>query len=142
MHFARHLVVSAVVLTSSSTLADAVFAESREPQAFAFSCHVPSWGKERCGDADRNVRVGRAKRLLVNVKTMPQNAKDPFCLTFFVYHAVSGDKLQEVPRICETDKPVTIWINPKEEAVDVFMKVSSNKVEAFDITGWYIVDHP
>lgn len=144
MRFAQTLIVSSFVLLSSTMLADVVLAESREPRAFAFSCTVPSLGKDRCGDADRNVRVGRGKRLLVTVDTVTPKppADKEICFEFFAYHAVSGDQIGHVEKVCTLGKPYGIWANPKETPVDVFLKVGSDSYDKLEITGAYVVDHP
>jgi hypothetical protein len=142
MRFARQFLVSAAVLTSSSMLAEEVFAESREPQAFAYECRVPSVGTDRCGDADRNVRVGRTRRLSIKLDTIPKDEKDPYCVKFHVYHAVSGEELATSTSMCKAGLLEFVWSNPKEEAIDVYTKVGSNKYSAFTISGYFVIDRP
>jgi hypothetical protein len=135
----RSLLVSTLVLGSFGTLADA--APPKEVAEIRFECEVPRVGKDRCGDANRNVRLGPAERLTVQVdKIMPAGP----CVTFYVVHAVSGEQLRALPRICQPDGAGTpAWTNPEDEPVDVYMNVSSSTVTTtLVVEGRYRIDRP
>ncbi len=138
MHLARTLVVSSFVLLSSTMLADVVVADEGA-QIIAFECDVPRWGKDRCGAANLNIRMGGLKRISVKLNSIPKD----MCVFFTVNHAVAADKeLATSPKVCR-DTPVTnVWTNPNDEAVDVFMTVKSDGPYAFPIRGHYVIDRP
>ena len=142
MRFAQTLIVSSFVLLSSTMLADVVLAESREPRAFAFSCTVPSFGKERCGDANVNIRVKKDQQLVVMLKNLPKGTQaKPICVEFVTYHAVTGDELEKSSPVCENVKVGTLWTNRKGQDVDVFAKVGSNIVSSFVLEGNYVTQY-
>lgn len=105
-----------------------------------FKCTVPSTGSVRCGDKDRNIRIGLEKRLTVDWTTSADKRTDT-CMTFVVVHAVSGKELaSEV--LCGVPKTKRLWTNPENKSVDVYVTVKSNVYDPVEIGGFYIIARP
>jgi hypothetical protein len=135
----RSLLVSTLVLGSFGTLADAALAEEAHI-SIAYDCTVPRVGAERCGDENRNLHVGRGKRLSIYVDVI---SDDDACLTFFVIHAVSGKLLATSGLICDPgNEPDRTWANPKDEAIDVYVTVKSSVTDLVKIEGRYVIAKP
>ncbi|MBK9265817.1 MAG: hypothetical protein IPM54_39265 [Polyangiaceae bacterium] len=138
-HFLRHALVSTLVLGSFGVLADAALARDKPAVLYSFSCTTPVLGSERCGDANRNIRLYPGQRLSVEWDSTSKEA----CMTFYVIHAVSGKALGRTDELCKC--PTTsegVWANPKDEAVDVYVTVSSDVTSNVRIGGTYVVDKP
>lgn len=137
----RQVMVSTLLLGSFATIADVAFAEEPRPVMIPFSCTTPRVGADRCGDPDRNVRIGPEKRLTVDWVTSAD--KDPkTCMMFYVIHAVSGKELAS-KELCGAPKSGRLWTNPENKSVDVYVAVkSTNRVSHIDIGGFYIIDKP
>lgn len=141
MQFFRRVAVTSLVLGSFATLSDVVLAEDK-PIAINFACTVPAIGSERCGDPDLNVRVGPARRLNIKIDEIPQSYDDKICVTFTVYHAVTNKELATSGELCEPGQNDKTWTNPKDESVDVYMKVKSTVTKEIKIAGRYILVRP
>jgi hypothetical protein len=137
-HFARHILVSTLVLGSVGTLADAALAEERSPVMIPFSCTTPIIGADRCGDKDQNLRIGPESRLTVDWTTSDNKEA---CVTFVVVHAVSGKELAS-EELCEAPKAKPLWTNPEKKFVDVYVTVKSDKASRVKIGGFYIIYRP
>lgn len=141
MQLLRRVVVSTLVLGAFATLSDVVLAEDK-PVTINFSCTVPAIGSERCGDPDVNVRVGPARRLNIKIDEIPQSYDKKICVTFTVYHAVTHKELATSGELCEPGQNDRTWTNPKDESIDVYMKVKSTVVSEIKIVGRYIMVRP
>jgi hypothetical protein len=116
---------------------DVVLAEE-DAQFIAFDCDVPLVGSARCGSPNVNVRVGGRRRLNVQVNSIPSKS----CVKFTVHHAIENKELRTSGEICAKQMASTLWTNPDDETVDVFMTVKSVDYNAYTIRGNYIIDRP
>lgn len=137
-HSIRPLLASMLVLGSVGTLADV--AQAAEPRMIPFECTIPMTGTIRCGDPDRNIRLGPEKRLSIEwASTTGTNPETK--VTFHVFHAVSGKELASE----YLQKPPTakrMWTNPNNKSVDVYVTAGSDTWGAITIRGWYYIDQP
>lgn len=136
MRLVRTLIASSFVLLTSSMIAEEVAAEDAE--FIAFQCDLPMVGSERCGSPERNVRVGGRKSLNVQLNSIPAEV----CATFTVYHAVDRKEMARPVDVCGDKMAQNLWINGKDEAVDVYMMVKSNTTSRVTIKGHYIIAKP
>ncbi len=139
MQFFRRLAVTSLVVGSFATLSDVVLAV--DVAEIYYECMVPKVGKERCGDPNRNVRVGPLQRLTIQLDKISHKGA---CVTFYVKHAVSGNLLATSPKMCQPDAGgEQVWTNPQNEALDVYMNVSSDTVwNSLAIEGKFRLDKP
>jgi len=94
-----------------------------------FTCHVPAVGTTRCGDLQRNYRVGPKVRVSVKIdKAVPDIA-----IIFYLKHAVSGKQLAETT--AHKGDPVAVWTNPQDEAVDVSFEAKTDSYAGSTIEG-------
>jgi hypothetical protein len=137
MRFARQFLVSAAVLTSSSMLAEEVFAEGAE--IIPFECDLPLFGTARCGDPNRNIRIGGLRRVSVALEAKAEQK----CALFYVYHAVNEKVLATEMKACTGSMAKHLWTNSDEEVVDVVIRAKAeNSSDSYSIRGNYIIDRP
>lgn len=137
----RRVVVSSLVLGAFATLSDVVLAEDK-PIVIHYECTIPTTGSERCGDANRNIRVGPLKRLTIQLDQIPYDPRNPIKVTFTVFHAVTNNQLAASREMSQPGEGDRVWTNPKDEAVDVYVTVKSNAWGKVDIAGRYVIDKP
>lgn len=63
-------------------------------------------------------------------------------MTFYVIHAVSGTELAKTKELCDPPKGDLLWANPKDETLDVYVTVGSNRYTDVEISGLFIIDRP
>lgn len=137
MRFARQFLVSAVVLTSSSMPAEEVFADGAE--IIPFDCRLPLFGTARCGDPNKNIRLGALRRISVALDAK----SDRLCTFFYVYHAVNEKVLAADVKVCTGEAATHLYTNPDDVGLDVVIRAkAASKTESFDIKGNYIIDRP
>lgn len=139
MQLFQRLAVGTLVVGSFATLSDVVLAV--DVAEIYYSCMVPKVGKDRCGDPNRNVRVGPLQRLTIQLDKISHKG---VCVTFYVKHAVSGNLLATSPKMCQPDAGgEQVWTNPQNEAIDVYMTASSDTVmNSVTIEGKFRLDKP
>lgn len=139
MQFFQRLAVASLVVGAFATLSDVVLAV--DVSEIYFECMVPRVGKDRCGDPNRNVRVGPLQRLTIQLDKISHKG---VCVTFYVKHAVSGNLLGTTKEMCQPDAGGDqVWTNPQNESIDVYMNVSSDTVkDTLAIEGKFRLDKP